>query len=193
MRALFSSATSSAGSSMKRCAKAYRKKPAGSPRTCASRFERVEGEAASGCRWRCWRRRLRRCRKKLRARAGRPGWWSRLERPINRKFRCRKPAPISAASPTFTNRKDSRGATIWRLPRTTPSIARCRANTRISFTIRRPANIVCSTIAGTRAATRPRTTAGYGSFATAWGKRCIATRGGRGCCLGMRFIWERLW
>lgn len=41
--------------------------------------------------------------------------------------------------------------------------------------------------------TRRRITAGCGLFAMAWGKRCIAIRGGRGCCLGMRFTWARQW
>ncbi len=108
----------------------------------------------------------------------------RREPPINPRFRCRKAAPISAGWATSTNPKASRGATIWRLPKTIPSIERCRASTPTLFTIRRPANIACSTIAGTSAATRPRTTAGCGSFATAWGRKCIATRAEHGCCPG---------
>ena len=68
--------------------------------------------------------------------------------------------------------------------RQSPSIERCRANTRTLFTTRKPANIAYSTIAGTSAAIKPRTTAGCGSFATAWDRKCIATRAEHGCSRG---------
>jgi hypothetical protein len=76
-------------------------------------------------------------------------------------------------------------------PRSIPSTAPSRASTPTSYTTRRPASTGCSMIAGIRAATRPRTTAGFGSCVTAWARKCIATRVGPGSCRAMRFTWAR--
>ncbi len=98
-KARSSSAIFSAGFSTKKCARVWRRRPAGFPRICAWRFERRASEGDSGCAWKRWRKRSRRAGGGApRARRAARSWWCRRERPTNPRFRCKRRASISAGS-----------------------------------------------------------------------------------------------
>ena len=190
----FSSATSSAGSSMKKCARIFRRKHADFRRICGLRFGATNGEGqVAAVRDAVPKTSPPLPRRSASRAADREVGGLRREPPIRPRSPCKSAHQYRPAHATFTNPKACRAATIWRLPRT------LAINRTVS---REHAHIVHDKKTGeyrlfndrwyTRAI-RPRTTAGYGSSATAWDRKCIAIRAGRACSRGMRFISAKRW
>ena len=136
MRALFSNAIFSAGSSTRSCARACRRKLAGFREILRVEI-RADERRGQWLRVEMLAEESRRRPRKLRARKRPPRWWSSAGTANKTEVPLQKARTNIGRLTDVYKSEGLRGATIWRLPKTMLSIAPCRANMPTLFTIRR--------------------------------------------------------